>query len=85
MTKPRTGAKAQIPGNEQVEPPTQEFNADAQIPDSVIADVSPNEAATQLSMPADASDLPDVSDIDPKTIKRAVLTKQGWVCPAEIA
>lgn len=28
-----------------------------------------------------ASDLPDASDIDPKKISRAVLTKQGWVCP----
>lgn len=29
------------------------------------------------------TDLPDQAEIDPATIKRAVLTKQGWVCPLE--
>lgn len=29
-----------------------------------------------------AGELPDQDDIDPTKIKRSVLTKQGWVCPA---
>lgn len=24
---------------------------------------------------------PDISEVDPKTISKPVLTKQGWVCP----
>ena len=27
--------------------------------------------------------LPDQSEVDPRRIRRAVLTKQGWVCPSE--
>lgn len=30
---------------------------------------------------ADASKLPDQDDIDPKSITKAVLSKQGWVVP----
>lgn len=28
------------------------------------------------------ADLPNAADIDPNTIVRAVLTKEGWICPA---
>lgn len=41
---------------------------------AVIADPKPS-AAEQA--------LPDQSEVDPTRIRRAVLTKQGWVCPAE--
>ncbi len=30
---------------------------------------------------AEASTLPHIDDIDPKTLSRSVLTQQGWVCP----
>ncbi|MDX1496956.1 MAG: hypothetical protein R3352_05325 [Salinisphaeraceae bacterium] len=29
----------------------------------------------------DPDELPDQSEINPDTIERAVLSKQGWVCP----
>ena len=29
-----------------------------------------------------SGELPDADSIDPKTLTRAVLTKQGWICPA---
>lgn len=31
-----------------------------------------------------AGELPDQSEVDPATITRSVLTKQGWVCPLKV-
>ena len=38
-------------------------------------------AADQAPEPVE-NNLPDESEVDPLTIKKPVLTKQGWVCPA---
>lgn len=39
-------------------------------------------AAPTLDEPqAEASTLPHIDDIDPKTLSRSALTQQGWVCP----
>lgn len=53
-----------------------------QTPGEAPADSQPTEV-TQAAAPAPAepSGLPDAADIDPAKLKRAVLTKQGWVCP----
>ena len=45
---------------------------------------TPEEETTALTLDepkAEASILPHIDDIDPKTISRSVLTQQGWVCP----
>lgn len=44
------------------------------------ADTAPETAAEQAS--AADEGLPAAADIDPKTISKAVLTRDGWVCPA---
>ena len=41
----------------------------------------PEHAPEQSQRRPLASELPDATDIDPKTLTRAVLTRQGWVCP----
>lgn len=53
-------------------------------------DTSTDKAATSAARteledltPAPAGELPNAIDIDPKTIRGPVLTKQGWVCPDE--
>lgn len=51
------------------------------------ADAGAQEQASQQTEQAQATadtdgGLPDQSDIDPTKIRRSVLTKQGWVCPA---
>lgn len=43
---------------------------------------SENPAAEGEATVKAGSELPDQSKIDPTKISRAVLTKQGWVCPA---
>lgn len=43
--------------------------------DTTVIDAPTPSAAEQA--------LPDQSEIDPRKIRRAVLTRQGWVCPAE--
>lgn len=52
----------------------------------VVASAAPAPALgpAKQAMPANrsTSELPDQSEIDPYSIKRAVLSKQGWVCPA---
>lgn len=45
---------------------------------------TPAEEATAPTLDepqAEASTLPHIDDIDPKTLSRSVLTQQGWVCP----
>ena len=45
---------------------------------------TPEEETTALTLDepqAEASALPHIDDIDPKTLSRSVLTQQGWVCP----
>lgn len=41
-----------------------------------------DDAALSAQATADAG-LPNAIDIDPKTIRGPVLTRQGWVCPDE--
>lgn len=36
----------------------------------------------QAAAPAEANELPRAADIDPTKIRRAVMTRDGWVCPA---
>lgn len=45
---------------------------------------TPAEETTALTLDepqAEASTLPHIDDIDPKTISSSVLTQHGWVCP----
>lgn len=41
------------------------------------------EAIAQAADATVADDMPNAIDVDPKTITAPVLTKQGWVCPAD--
>lgn len=66
MAKPR---QVQTPGETQTDKP-----------DADLVDTAPETAAEQAST-ADEG-LPAAADVDPKTISRAVLTRDGWVCPA---
>jgi hypothetical protein len=49
-------------------------------PGAAAADTPDDAPAAQ---PAADDGLPNAIDIDPKTITGPVLTRQGWVCPAE--
>jgi hypothetical protein len=40
-------------------------------------------APAALQVVAESEDMPNAIDIDAKTIKGSVLTRQGWVCPDE--
>lgn len=66
MAKPR---QVQTPGETQTDKP-----------DADLVGTAPETAAEQVS--AEPSSLPAAADIDPKTISKAVLTRDGWVCPA---
>jgi hypothetical protein len=48
---------------------------------AAAADDTPADAAA--AQPALDDGLPNAIDIDPKAITGPVLTRQGWVCPAE--
>lgn len=55
--------------------------AAAQVPGDMPDDVLP--ATEPVVPPAQPkAELPNAADIDPNTIARAVLTKDGYVCPA---
>lgn len=45
---------------------------------------APAVEAPELPRKQDTPALPTPDQIDPRTIKKAVLTTDGWVCPAEI-
>jgi hypothetical protein len=48
----------------------------------VVSEVKAARRRVELAKnPMEAEDLPDQKDVDATKLKRAVLTKQGWVCP----
>jgi hypothetical protein len=49
-------------------------------PDADLVDTAPETAAKEQA--PEATGLPSAADIDPKSISKAVLTRDGWVCPA---
>lgn len=52
-------------------------------PGEVEAPEADTPQTEQAEVPAEqSSGLPLLSDIDPTTITKAVLTQGGWVCPA---
>lgn len=56
-----------------------------QVPGDTPAEAPEVAAVQPEAVPAEAPEvagLPDISEIDPTTLRRSVLTKQGWVCPA---
>lgn len=53
-----------------------------QVEDRVVSEVKAARRRSELSKSnTQGQDLPDQKDVDIAKIKRAVLTKQGWVCP----
>ena len=52
-----------------------------QVPDDVLDDELPTDMTADDAPPAEPTNLPCAADIDPKTLSRAVLTADGWVCP----
>ena len=50
--------------------------------DAATVAAAPQEAPAPSAPPA-PGELPNAIDIDAKTIRGPVLTKQGWVCPDE--
>lgn len=46
-----------------------------------LPDASPAEQAAAAPVSRRAAGLPHPDDIDPKTLKGAVMTTQGWLCP----
>lgn len=46
-------------------------------------EAAPAAKSEEGAQPAAGDELPDQSEIDPKTIRRPVLSKQGWVLPVE--
>ena len=51
------------------------------VPEAVEAPKKAPKAAKPAPKPQ-ADGLPDMGDVDPEKIHRAVLTRQGWVVPA---
>jgi hypothetical protein len=75
-TKSQTAKKTpQVPGAPT--PDTSAAAGSAPAADGAAEKTTKVKAATKAP-----GELPDESDIDPTKISRAVLTKQGWVCPA---
>lgn len=94
MAKPKL--TPQTPG-EPVQDPA-ELTSPAAEAEAAVVDQPPTtetanpaaEAAPEVAADApvaDAGGLPDADTIDPATLKRPVMTKQGWLCPpsAEVA
>lgn len=52
-----------------------------QVPGDVLDDELSADMTADEAPPAEQTSLPRVADIDPKTLSRAVLTQDGWVCP----
>lgn len=73
MSTPKSTRVTKVPG----ETAAAGFNPDA------LADDSPSQEDPAPSSPQAAGELPNAIDIDAKTIRGPVLTKQGWVCPDE--
>lgn len=70
--------KTQVPGETEAQP---EELGEAEN-SSRSWDAADTEALDPVEGVQRASgELPDAADIDPATISRAVLTRQGWVCP----
>lgn len=59
--------------------------ATSQAPTNTDGSEAPTSAAAPEALPVATTpaldDLPNAIDIDAKTIRGPVLTKQGWVCP----
>lgn len=53
-------------------------------PGDTQPDTGGDAAAVVVPVDAARDSLPDESEVDPYSIRKAVLTKQGWVCPADI-
>lgn len=49
--------------------------------DDAPTDMTLPEPTQQEAQAVAATGLPRAADIDPKTLSRAVLTQDGWVCP----
>ncbi len=59
----------------------------ARSPSTRIPGEAPQLAVAEAAAPAEVlaqpeSDLPDADSIDPSTLRKAVLTRQGWLCPS---
>lgn len=76
MARPRT---VRTPGEDPDPLADQEQQDSAQPAD----DQTPAPAPAAPVADAAVKGLPDQSEIDPYKIRRAVLSRQGWVCPAE--
>lgn len=61
-------------GEIEAEPEAREAPASAMQDD-------PEPTPSRTKRQAEAGGLPDAADIDAASIRKAVLTKQGWVCP----
>jgi len=75
----------QVPGEAPVAPAQEVTNASAPEGAAPVAEPAPVRKARKEA-PAKAVksvELPDAADINPAAITRSVLTKQGWVTPAE--
>lgn len=71
---PNVRIPGEAPNLGEIEPEAREA------PASAVQD-EPAPTPTRTERKAIEGGLPDAADIDPSTIRKAVLTKQGWLCP----
>ncbi|MFT3806095.1 hypothetical protein [Arenimonas sp.] len=60
--------------------PEQKAAAIATVAETKVSEADAEQVRKQLDR--QPGELPDASEIDPKTLKRSVRTKQGWITPA---
>lgn len=82
-TKPATARATRVPGEDKPKEevaaaPEPVVTATELAPEAAKPEAKPSKAKPEAKAPGE---LPDQSEIDPKTITRAVETKQGWVVP----
>lgn len=70
---PNVRIPGEAPKLDEAEPEAREAPASAQ--------GEPEPTPTRTMRQADAGALPDAADIDINTLRKAVLTRQGWICP----
>ena len=77
-----TSKNIQVPGAEPSDQPEETVTVSKSMLDSLMARMNQLEQKpARISTAESEANLPDQSEVDTKTIKFPVLSKQGWVVP----
>lgn len=70
-------AMVRVPG----EAPKLEEPEAREAPEGAVGDPGSGHVAAPAMAASEESGLPDADSIDARTLRQAVLTRQGWLCP----